>query len=60
MGLAICAMIGWQVMAGVEIALAEAIIFPVIVLIGIAFTFVLLKSISERATLGDKVVAIHR
>jgi len=49
MGTALTSMIIWQWMAGVEMSLVEAMIFPIITVVGIFMTFLLLKNISERA-----------
>ncbi len=54
LGTALCAMIVGQLIAGVEVAPVEAIVFTVITLVDIALTFLLLKNISERVILNKE------
>lgn len=56
MGAALTAMVIGQLLAGVEIALVQAIIFPAIALGCVVLTGVLLKNISEKIIPGSKVV----
>jgi hypothetical protein len=55
MGTTICAMIASQVMAGIEIAPVEAILFAALALTGIALTFDLFRNISERAIIKKSI-----
>lgn len=48
LGTAICAMVLGQILAGVEVGLVEAILFPAISLVGIGLTIALLKNITEK------------
>lgn len=49
LGTALCAMIVGQLLAGVEIAWIEAVVFPAITLAGIILVIVLVRNISEKA-----------
>jgi hypothetical protein len=55
LGTAICAMVVGQLLAGVEVAPVEAVVFPVITLIGITLTFGLLRNISERPIISKSI-----
>ena len=48
-------MIVGQLLAGVEVAPVEAIVFPAITLVCIVFTFVLVKNISERVLIDKEI-----